>query len=240
MTNNKNKPQNTGFSLIEILIALIVVSLTTVNITGLQKKVTEQQRDNIARTAMMSLVTGKMEQVLSIADINQLSDLHDVPETNIDIANTKFSISWAIADVVAGFDHGGDFKQVMMDVSWLNAQGEVEDFTHAQQVNLTLLTSETNNASSTNPYAPTIASSIGLNEFIYFQPKLEYQQGSFVIHDSYLYQASADYAMDLEHPHLVTDPDTGIISASEGWIGFGVIDDPALASHDDLAVLFTE
>ena len=240
MLNNRNKPQNTGFSLIEILIALIVVSLTAVNITGLQKKVTEQQRDNIARTAMMSLVTGKMEQVLSLVNINQLSDLHDVSETNIDIANTKFSISWAISDVAAGFDHSGDFKQVMMDVSWLNAQGEVEDFKHAQQVNLTLLTSETNNASSSNPYAQTITSPIGLNEFIYFQPKLEYQQGAFVIHDSYLYQASAGYAMDLAHPHLVTDPDTGITSASEGWIGFGVIDDPALASNDDLAELFME
>ena len=240
MMNNRKKAKNNGFSLIEILIALIVVSLTAVNITGLQKKVTDQQRDNIARTGMMSLVAGKMEQVLSLADINQLSDLHNVSETDIDVANTNFSVSWAIADVAAGFDHGGDFKQVMMEVSWLNAQGEVEDFTHAQQVNLTLLTSETNNASSSNPYAKKIASSIGLNEFIYFQPKLEYQQGAFVIHDSYLYQASADYAMDLEHPHLITDPDTGITSASEGWIGFGVIDDPTLSSNDDLAELFME
>jgi len=240
MSNKRIKTQNRGFSLIEILIALIVVSLTALNITGLQKKVTEQQRDNIARTAMMSLVAGKMEQVLSLVDINQLSDLHEVSETNIDIANTKFSISWVVADVDAGFAHGGDFKQVLLDVSWLNAQGEVENFTHAQQVNLTLLISETNNTSSTNPYAQTIASSIAVNEFIYFQPKFEYQQGAFVIHDSYLYQASADYAVDLQHPHLITDPDTGSTSASEGWIGFGMIDDPTLASNDDLAELFME
>ena len=229
-----------GFSLIEILVSLIIVSLTAVNMAGLQKKIADQQRDNLARAAIVSLVTEKMEKVFSMVNIDQLMAMHNISETNLQLGNTEFAILWSVEEVEASFNHGGDFKDVVMDISWDNAAKEPQHFIHSQQINLALLISGELESEVNYQLAGIIASSLKAAEMIYFEPKVEYKKGAFVIHDSYLYQATAGYSVGDAYPHTIIDLETGITTGSEGWQSYGIIDNPELESNNDLAVLFPE
>lgn len=229
-----------GFSLIEILVSLVIVSLTAVNMTGLQKKIADQQRDSIARASIISLVTEKIEEVLSITNIGQLSAMHNTAETNIQIGNNEFAILWRVEEAEVSLNHGGDFKDVLMDISWVNAAGETQHFIHSQQINLALLISGEAESEVNYQLTGIINSSLKTSEMIYFEPKVEYKKDVFVIHDSYLYQATAGYSVENGYPHTIIDPDTGIATGSEGWQSYGMIDNPELENNSDLAVLFPE
>lgn len=235
-----------GFSLIEVLISLMVVSLTAVNITGLQKKILDQQRNNIAHSAVISMVTQKMEKILVLRSIDDLMAMDNTSEKNVQVGHTRFNIDWNVNAVDSKLNAGVDFKEVEMDISWVDAVGVTQNFKHAEQVNLTLLLSGTSNNSATDTLAGIVASTLQTNEVIYFEPKMSYQKGSFVIHDSYLYQATAIHSAGNEHPRTIIDPSTGISFGNDGWESHGRIDNPALISHSplvgntELATLFLE
>jgi prepilin-type N-terminal cleavage/methylation domain-containing protein len=222
-----------GFTFIEILVSLIVVSLTAVSISGLQIKVAEQQGNSIAHASAISMATAKIEQMISIIEADDLTALHETSETNVQIANTTFSILWNINDVIGEHNAGGDFKQVKMNISWVNNQGSLQHFTHLQQIDLSSL------LSNVDKLFPTIiATELSPDEIIYFDPKVEYQEGAFVIYDSSLYQATSDYSIDNEPPQTVIDPSTGLFIGSGGWQSYGSIDDTNLINNSNLASLF--
>ncbi|MDA7746800.1 prepilin-type N-terminal cleavage/methylation domain-containing protein [Psychromonas sp.] len=229
-----------GFSLIEVLVSLFVVSLTALNLTALQQRISAQQRDNLAHSAAISLATEKMEGVLSLTHIDDLTALNDSSETEIQIGNTEFTVQWNVGEVDSELNAGENFREVEMDISWLNAKGDTLSFTHSQQVNLALLLSGASNTGITEQLAGVIVSSLEINDDIYFDPKMGYKKGAFVIHDSYLYQATSVHSLGNGHPRTVTDPATGIESGSDGWQSYGRIDNPELASNVDLATFFYE
>lgn len=229
-----------GFSLIEILVSLIIVSLTALNMTGLQKKIADQQRDNLARAAIISLVTEKIEKLLSMVNLAQLIAMHNTSETNLQLGNTEFAIHWSVEEADTSFNHGGDFKDVIMDISWVNAATETQHFIHSQQINLALLISGEPELEASYQLAGIIASSLNTPEMIYFDPKVEYNKGAFVIHDSYLYQATASYSVESAYPHTIINSGTGIVTSSDGWQSYGMIDNPELENNNDLGVLFPE
>lgn len=222
-----------GFTFIEVLVSLIVVSLTAISISGLQIKVAEQQGNNIAHASAISMATAKIEQIISIIDPDDLIALNETSETNIQIANTTFTILWNINDVVGEYNGGDDFKQVKMNISWINNQGDLQHFTHLQQINLGSLLSSVDKL-----FPIIIATELSPDEIIYFDPKVEYQEGAFVIYDSALYQATSHYSIDNEPPLAVIDPNTGLFISSGGWQSYGPIDDTNLINNSNLASLF--
>ncbi|WP_025563279.1 prepilin-type N-terminal cleavage/methylation domain-containing protein [Psychromonas sp. SP041] len=222
-----------GFTFIEVLVSLIIVSLTAVSISGLQIKVAEQQGHNIAHASAISMATAKIEKMISIIDPDDLIALHETSETNVQIANTTFSILWNINDVIGGHNAGDDFKQVKMNISWVNNQGNLQHFVHLQQIDLGTLLS---NASELFP--TIITTDLSSDEIIYFDPKVEYQEGAFVIYDSYLYQATSDYLIGNEPPEAVVDSSTGLFISHAGWQSYGQIDGTNLINNNGLASLF--
>lgn len=231
---------NKGFSVIEILVSLIVVTLAAVNMTGLQKKISEQQRNNIAHSAVIGLATEKMEGVLSLTSSQSLISMHGVSETDIKMGNVDLSLLWSINDVDEDMNAGTDLKEVTLDVAWVDAVGGSQQFSYSEHVNLALLLSGASDDEITDQLAGIIASTLETNEVIYFEPKMGYKKGSFVIYDSYLYEATSVHSVGNGHPRTVTDPETGIESGSDGWKSYGRIDNPELANNPDLATLFLE
>lgn len=229
---------NKGFSLIEILVALVVVSLTAVNVTALQKKVSDQQRDNIAHSSVISMATEKMEKVLAMTNVEDLVAKDSTSETDVAVGHTNFNVAWSIDAVASEMNAGDDFKKVGMDISWLDARGNTQNFTHSGHVNLALLLSGASGNEISDQLAGIIASELNTNEVIYFEPKMGYKKGAFVIHDSYLYEATSVHSVGNGHPRTVTDPSSGTETASDGWLSYGRIDNPDLANNSDLSTLF--
>lgn len=230
-----------GFSLVEILVSLIVVSLTAVNVVGLQKKVSQQQRNNLAHTAVLALATEKMEEALALATLTELTALHNTSETGLQIGNTAFTVQWKVTDISGlGTSVGNEFKKVNMEISWLDALGKTQYYTHSGQINLALLLSGASNVKIIDQLAGIIPSTLQTNEVIYFEPKMGYKKGSFVIYNSYLYKATSVHSVGNGHPRTVIDPETGIEEGSGGWHSYGRIDNPELANNPDLATLFLE
>ena len=190
---------NKGFSLIEILVALVVVSLTAVNVTALQKKVSDQQRDNIAHSSVISMATEKMEKVLAMTSIEDLVAKDSTSETDV-VGHTNFNVAWSVDTVASDLNAGDSFKEVGMDISWLDARGNTQNFTHSVHVNLALLLSGASGDEISDQLAGIIASELNTNEVIYFEPKMGYKKGAFVIHDSYLYEATSVHSVGNGHP----------------------------------------
>ncbi|WP_160064086.1 type IV pilus modification PilV family protein [Psychromonas sp. L1A2] len=222
-----------GFTFIEILMSLIVVSLTAVSISGLQIKVAEQQGNNIAHASAISMATAKVEEMISLLDPDDLIALHNSSEANVQVANTEFSILWNISNVASEYNAGDDFKQIKMDISWVNNEGNVQYYKHLQQINLGSL------LSSADTLFPTIVTTnISSNQIIYFDPNIEYKEGAFTIYDSYLYQATSDYSIGSDAPQATIDPDTGLFISRNGWQSYGQIDNANLLNNSNLASLF--
>ena len=222
-----------GFTFIEILMSLIVVSLTAVSISGLQIKVAEQQGNNIAHASAISMATAKVEEMISLLDPDDLIALHNSSEANVQVANTEFSILWNISNVASEYNAGDDFKQIKMDISWVNNEGNVQYYKHLQQINLGSL------LSSADTLFPTIVTTnISSDQIIYFDPNIEYKEGAFTIYDSYLYQATSDYSIGSDAPQSTIDPDTGLFISRNGWQSYGQIDNANLLNNSNLASLF--
>lgn len=232
--------KNNGFSLVEILVAMFVVSLTAVNITGLQKMIANEQRDNLSRSLLLSMATEKMEGVLTMATLAELEAMSGAHETDISLGHTTASITWDVSSVDAAYNANDDFREVTMDIEWKNAKNEDISYSYSEQVNLDLLLSGASGSEITDPLAGIVISTLNTNDVIYFEPKMGYKKGSFVIHDSYLYQATSVHEVGNGHPRTVTDPDTGISEGSDGWYSYGPIDNEELANNEDLATLFLD
>jgi prepilin-type N-terminal cleavage/methylation domain-containing protein len=227
-----------GFSLIEVLISLLVVSMMAVGITGLQQKVSAQQANNIAHATAISMMTLEMEEILGINYIEQLLALNDRIETDLQGANTTFSILIEIKDVMEDFNAGGDFKDVILTISWLDNQGNQNEFTHSRTINAALLLSNGSENKNESSFSTRITSILVTDKIIYFDPNKSYKSGDFVIHDSYLYQATSNFLVHGEAPYIVSINSENKAIANDGWTSIGQIDDPELKNNEHLASLF--
>jgi hypothetical protein len=72
------------------------------------------------------------------------------------------------------------------------------------------------------------------NDVIYFESKMGYKIGAFVIYNSELFQATKVFSAGNGHPRDVDNPET----ISDGWKSYGSINNPELAKNPDLAALF--
>ena len=230
-----------GFSLIEILVSLVIVSLTAVNITGLQNKISQQQRDNISHAAVLSIATEKMEEALSLGTIDELIARNNISETVINDTIGELTIKWQVTDVEEINSLVDNFKQITLTISWIGQAAQTQTFTYSSQVNFgTLLStaSTLEDVTDIEQRSSIIVSALNNKEVIYFETNTSYQAGSFVIFDSYLYQATKDYLVGDELPHFARNSESGILEQGEGWQSFGSINNPELANIEGLATIF--
>ncbi len=222
-----------GFSLVEILVSLLVVSLAAVNVSGLQKMVAEQNRNNVAHTAVIELATEKMEDLLENVDIDDVDDLNGKTgkETSPGLGLTTFNYKWGVAEL--GGEVGEYIRDVELQITWNDAKGDLQTFTYSEQVNLN---TELKGGDEWDKQAINIiVSLLETNDVIYFEPKMGYKKGSFVIYNSQLYEATSVHSVGNGHPRDVADP-----NEDTGWKNYGRIDNPDLASNLDLATLFID
>ena len=217
-----------GFSLVEILVSLFVVSLAAVNITGLQKLVGEQNRDNFSHIFVIELVSDKFEEVMQYNELQDVINLNG-SSSSFRSKGTNFDFKWVVK-MVEGAPTSSSVREVSMIVTWSNATGDLQVFTHQQQISFAMLSKE--GADSGFPY--TVANLLGTNKVKYFEPKIGYKKDAYVIYDSQLFQAIDTHSIANIEPLYIEAPidSTGKISA--GWLKVGPIDD------EDLAHLFID
>lgn len=216
----RTKIAHNGFLLVEILVSLFVVSLTAVNITGLQKLIVEQNRDNVAHTEVISLANQKMNELLSYENITQIDGLN-THFTTATPGLTEFNLAWTVSPVPA---ESADMRTVTLKINWENSKGDELTYTYSEQVNLALLLSPYN-GDPASIAAVIVESVLKSKEVIYFDPNIDYKTGAFAIYNSELFQALGNVS---------STPGT----TSGAWRSYGLIDNPELANNPDLAILF--
>ncbi|PKF61785.1 hypothetical protein CW745_10750 [Psychromonas sp. psych-6C06] len=221
-----------GFSLVEILVSLFVVSLAAVNISGLQKMVGDQNRNNFAHTAVVELVSEKLEEVMQFDDMNDVLNLHNTNETYQD-RGTTFHLLWHI-NSVSGASMTSPIREVSIDVSWPDATGATQTFNYAEQISFAMLLEGAGGTAGTNDFPYTISNLLGTDQVGYFESKMGYKKSAYVIYNSQLFQATAVHSVGNGHQRDVTPPMSSDGEVSEGWEHLGRIDDP------DLSDLFTD
>lgn len=226
---------NNGFSLVEILVSLFVVSLTAVCIVGLQKMIIEQNRDNLAHTQVIELANKKMNELLTYQNVTNIDGLIDVSLATEKTAQTNFDLAWGVTSINAAENAGADIRNVKLQIDWEGAKGDPLSYVYSQQINLALLLNPANN-DPVSKQAAIIESFLQSNDVIYFEPKMGYKKGSFIIYNSELFETIAEYSAESGYPRDVANPAV----VSEGWKSYGLIDNPALANRTDLATLFMD
>ncbi len=223
-----------GFSLMEVLVALVVVSIAAANITGLQQVIAQQNRNNFVHSAVLKLATERMEEVLQyklVADIDKLSELPAQrviePQTQ-----TELMLKWHVAAPHAVYAAGVDVRDVQLQITWQGAQEETQSFTYSEQVNLAQLLNPQNAQAAAQ--AAIVESFFKSSELLYFESKMGYKKGAFVIYNSELFKATTVHAAGNGHPRDLAAPTV----VADGWKSYGLIDDPALADNPELAALF--
>ena len=231
--------QTKGFSLVEILISLIIISLAAVNITGLQNKIAQQQRDNIGHAEVVSLATEKMERALSFESVEQLMVMNNISETLIHPIIGEMSLNWKVDTLDQ--EIADDIKAITLTLSWVNHASQSQSFTYSSHINYGSLLSTVSTPEKIMEIEQTsniIVSALNNNKVIYFEPNMNYQMGSFVIFDSYLYQATVEHIAGGAYPHSGKDLDSGMVELGEGWQSLGPINNIELANIEGLATLF--
>lgn len=223
-----------GFSLVEILVSLFVVSIAAVNISGLQKMVGDQNRDNFIYSTVLKLATEKMEEVLQYEEVAKLEALPNLAPLKITEKLTDFILNWHVAAPDSVYAAGANVRDVKLQIDWNDSKGKPRVFTYKEQVNLALLLNPNGGAAAAE--AAIVESFLETNEVIYFEAKMGYKKGAFVIYNSELFEATAVHQVGNGHPRDVDNP----VAVADGWKSYGSIDNPELANNPDLATFFLD
>ena len=224
--------KKSGFSLVEILVSLLVVSLAAVNISGLQKMVGEQSRDNFTHSAVLALATEKMEEVLKNETVADIDALHN-SEESITLGYTTFNLDWAVTALSSTLNAGADIRDVALQVSWNDAQGDLKSVTYSEQVNLALPLHNWLAGSVTS-----VDTVIGKYDVLYFEPKMGYKRDAYVIYNDQLLQSTAVHQLgNGDTIRDVIPPITTDGTVTDGWTNLGPVDNPALLELFDCSLV---
>lgn len=242
---NKN-----GFSLVEILVSLFVVSLTAVSISGLQKMVGDQNRNNFAHTAVVELTTEKFEEVMKLKTITKIDAL-DASTAIQTIGLTSFDLLWSVAPVIGG---GDDIRTVGLNITWNDAIGDEQTLIYSEQISLAMLLDAYGDDTG-DGFENTIDNLLNTNKVGYFEANMGYKNDAYIIYNSQLFHSTAVHSVGngggdaraIDPPITYDDYTVGqsvdenqtvngdrIATVSAGWENLGRID------NADLASLFTD
>lgn len=212
-----------GFSLIEILVSLLVVSIAAVSIAGFQKIVCDQSRDNFSHSAVLDLVSKKLEMIMLYDDMQDVMDLNGVTEKHTQIG-TVFDLNWNIS-LVDGGSNSSPIRKVAITASWFDATGTEQTFTYTEQVSFAMLLNGAGAGDINNVSVYPIANLLGTNNINYFEPQVDYQEDAYVIYDSQLFQSTTVHYSDDSLP-----PINSVGAVASGWDRLGFIDEEHLAT----------
>ncbi|PKG40632.1 type IV pilus modification PilV family protein [Psychromonas sp. Urea-02u-13] len=234
------KYNHLGFSLVEILVSLFVVSIAAVNISGLQKLVGDQNRDNFSHTAVVELATEKFAEVMELQTIAEVDKLDDTntPEA-ITIGNTSFGLLWSVEPVTGG---GDDIRTVELSITWSDAIGADQTFMYSEQISLAMLL-DAYGENTGDGFENTIDNLLKTNKVGYFEANMGYKNDAYVIYNSQIFHSTAvhsvgnggDDARSIDPPIFYANgsgQQSGerISTVSDGWENLGRIDNAELAS----------
>jgi hypothetical protein len=115
-------------------------------------------------------------------------------------------------------------REVSVLVHWANSSGELQTYSHTKQISFALLEARAN---QTFPY--TVPNLLRENELSYFDPKMPYKKGAYVIYDSQLFQATGFQSTTAEGKLTNEVPVNSVGETTIGWLKLGAIDDEGLA-----------
>ncbi|MCP4321838.1 MAG: prepilin-type N-terminal cleavage/methylation domain-containing protein [Alteromonadales bacterium] len=216
-----------GFSLVEILVSLFVVSLAAVNISGLQKLVGDQNRDNFAHTAVVALATEKFEELMQYKTIAHIDLLTGAEPTDVVVANSTFSLDWTVSTVTGA---GDDIRDVKLEITWLDATDTAQTFTYSEQISLVML----QKGGSGGDWNYIIPNLLGTNKVNYFESKVGYKKDAYVIYNSQLFHATSVHSVGNGKQRNIDAPIDSDGNISTGWENLGQI------NNAELADLFTD
>jgi len=227
-----------GFSLIEMLISLFIVSYTAINVTGLQQLISNQQIDNLTHSTVLSMATDRMEKAKQMLTSEALSEVDNLYEHDVVVGRNSFSINRSINSVETDINTGTELKEIMLNISWADAKGNNKSFTLTGQINLAIPSSdEFDEKAHLSTLANIIPSSLNANDVAYFNPKISYAEDAYVIHDSYIYQATENYYIGNEPPQIRVDSLSGSTVANDGWKSVGRLDKVDVSEESNLITL---
>jgi Tfp pilus assembly protein PilV len=216
-----------GFSLVEILVSLFVVSLAAVNISGLQKMVGDQIRDNFSHTVIIELVTEKFEQVMQADNMQDIIDLNGATST-FTSRGTLFTLLWRVG-MVSGASATSPIREIEVAITWPDATGAAQTFKYSEQISLAMLLKGAGGADENN-FSTLIPNLLETNDVNYFDPKMGYKKDAYILYDSQLFLATSVHSVgnglqrDIDPP-INTE---GVVSG--GWERLGRIDNVELAN----------
>lgn len=222
-----------GFSLIEILISLFVVSFTAANISGLQILLNEQNRENTLHSLVQQLATEKIEEILQYASVNDLDSLPGLGSINVTRQFTDFTLNWDVSVPPINFEAPESVRKIALHIHWLDTKGGEKNYTYSQFVNLAQL--HTLNTSLADMEAAIIESFLATNEVIYFENKMPYKAGAFVIYNSELFEATSSHLAGNGAPRNSQNAN----EINDGWTSHGLINNPVLTGNEKLTTLYT-
>ena len=213
-----------GFSLVEILVALFIVSFAAVNISALQKEVGDQSRDNTSHLIVIELAKESIHRLLRINDIQELYDLNGTRSSHTR-KGKQYSLVCKIT-IIPGVPLDSPVANVAIEVTWDNSKGEAQYFVYSKLVSLTM---SLKGISSEALYI--INNLLDNNNVEHFKGKVDYPIGAYVIYNSQLFLANQKQTVN-GGSQIPPINKAGMVM--NGWENLGRIDNP------ELATLFTD
>jgi prepilin-type N-terminal cleavage/methylation domain-containing protein len=214
---------HSGFSLVEILVSLFIVCLVAVNISGLQKMVSDQSRDNFYHLAVIKLVTGKFEEIKKQNNMQNIIDLNNSTLTHTE-HDTIFLLQWNIA-MVSGASMTSPIRDVQVTITWPDARGETQTFIYSELISLMMLLRGVGDEQEHFSYQ--IPNLLETNNINYFDSKLGYEIDAYVIYNSQLFKATTAHFPSNDGIDFPVNNE-GVVSG--GWENLGQVDNSELSS----------
>ncbi|MGO1247007.1 MAG: type IV pilus modification PilV family protein [Oceanisphaera sp.] len=134
--------QQSGFGLIEVMIALVILALTAGSLLQLSQQYLSYSRDGRAREVALRLVESRLDELRhqqASQGYNSLASGSDM-RTLMDI---NFTINWTVQDQMWSATQGlwlasasviSDKKDVSVSLTWQDSQGELNSITLASAI----------------------------------------------------------------------------------------------------------
>ena len=122
---NTSRFQEQGFTLLEIIVALLIFSIGIFAFLGLQMKATETNILSSNHTTAVSLTESKIETLKQSGYTTLVTGSHSDPLNPLDEEGAnggKFTRAW----LIAATPFAGDLKQITVTTSWIDSSGNHE------------------------------------------------------------------------------------------------------------------
>lgn len=106
-----------GFTLIEALIALVILATGLIALAKFQGEVLQSSGQTKARSEALNYAEQKIEDLRGFADETAYSNMGNGSDTPAG-TNAAFSRTWTVTPAA-----GGDYKTVTVDVTWTDREG---------------------------------------------------------------------------------------------------------------------